>query len=191
MRLDRLDGPEIADPSPVRDGELVDEVAADERARMAVRSAIRQRMRTRGYTSAAALADDAGVSYNAVNEFLTGVRRWPRAGTRAAIEGALGWEPRTMDRLLGEALRPVAAEGITRTGVDRSPGLDPTSPEPPTENLDVVLSLPSGALEGLSEAEVREITAAAELAALERMREITRAAHSRRSVRDEGTARGA
>jgi transcriptional regulator with XRE-family HTH domain len=60
------------------------------------------------------LAEEAGLSFNTVAEFLAGKRDWPRSSTRRAIEGALGWAPGALERIASGSERGVL-------GPDRSP----------------------------------------------------------------------
>jgi DNA-binding CsgD family transcriptional regulator len=158
--------PEIAGHSPMRDSVPMDADEALRTERDAVREAVRARMRARG-VSTLELAEIAGVSYNTINMFLTGIRGWPRARSRAKIEIALGWQPGEMEKIarnvsngaqIDYRRQQVDTESVVSVHRDTNPH--------------VVLDFPPGALDGLSAAEVREVRAAAELAALQRMREI-------------------
>ena len=58
--------------------------------RQAAAAAVREAMQARGW-EAPQLAAKAGISVETVRDFLA-ARRWPRAGKRADMERALGWE---------------------------------------------------------------------------------------------------
>lgn len=97
------------------------------------------------------LADEAGVSYNTVNEFLTGRRAWPHPGTRRAIEAALGWSPGSIDRM--------ADPGSDQSGASQQP------------QVTVVMGFPAAVVEGATELELAEARARAEAAYLRTLRE--------------------
>lgn len=121
---------------------------------VAVREAVRDRMRVLGWSDAR-LAHEAGLSYNAVREFLTGKRDWPRARSRKLMEDALGWSGGTFERL--------AAGG--------DPGHVATSTPLRSEvagslTVEVVIGFPADLLEGTSELARAEARARAEAAYL-------------------------
>ena len=120
---------------------------------------MRDRIATLGW-SHQRLADEAGVSYNTVNEFLTGRRAWPHPGTRRAIEAALGWSPGSIDRM--------ADLGSDQSGASGS-GVSIESSQQP--QVTVVMGFPAAVVEGATELELAEARARAEAAYLRTLRE--------------------
>ena len=89
-----------------------------------VREAVRDRMRVLGWSDAQ-LANEAGLSYNAVREFLTGKRDWPRARSRKLMEDALGWSGGAFERLAaGADPGHVVTSAPLRSEVAGSPTVD-------------------------------------------------------------------
>lgn len=105
------------------------------------------------------LARVAGVDPATVGDFLNG-RRWPQPGNRHKIAVALGWAPEGIDLLV--------------RGEEPSGAGDHETVSAPTQDDDVLLSMPPGALDGLTPAEREEVVTAAKLSALTRAREIRR-----------------
>lgn len=130
--------------------------------------------------SALDLASEAGVSYNAVNEFLTGRRVWPQPRTREAVEAALSWSTGTLTRIAADADRVELADTPRSEGADSEGAITTRS---------LVVHWPQDAFEGLTDAERAEAEAAALAAGLERLREI-RQARAERAAAD-GGRRGA
>lgn len=123
--------------------------------REAAREAVRRRLGELGW-SVVRLAEEAAVSYNAVNEFLAGRREWPRSETRLALERALSWSPGALERIA------VTSEvEITRSS-DSVPDR--------ARSVHVLLDLPPEVVEGMTPAERAEAEAAAVASYLERVR---------------------
>jgi transcriptional regulator with XRE-family HTH domain len=121
---------------------------------VSVRLAVRERQRQLGWSDLR-LAEEAGLSYNVIREFLEGRRDWPRAKSRAAIERALGWGPGSFDR--------IAAGSDSTTPLDQGK-LRSESAE--SHQVSIILGFPAEVLEGASELAKAEARARAEAAYL-------------------------
>lgn len=132
----------------------------------AVRDAVRARMDLFGWSDAR-LADEAGVSYNAVHEWLMGRRDWPRASTRSGIEQALGWGPGSLARIANGTWGADVDEQVEqlRTVNDQIP--DATGQR-------VVLDFPADVIRGMSALDLATARANAEAAYLRTLREVRR-----------------
>ena len=133
--------------------------------RDAARDAVSARIATLGFTSLREFVSTSGVPYNNLHQFVSGKRDWPRRASRARIELALGWEPGELARV-AERAEAAEAEACDRRTFDGDAiivvGQSPK----------VVIDFPPGSLDQLSPAEIAEVRAAAELASLQRLREI-------------------
>ena len=142
----------------------------------AARAALRERMSALRL-SALDLAEVAGVSYNAINEFLTRRREWPRPKTRAAIERALSWEPGTLERIAAGAALP--ERGMSSVGGSYGPDSGPD------DGGLTMVNWPPDAFRGLTPTERAEAQAAALAAGLERLRQIRKERSVREGAADE------
>lgn len=128
--------------------------------RAAVKGAIEERLGVLGW-SPRRLSEEAGLGPNAVSEFLSGKRSWPRPATWRAIEKALGWGEGSVTRM--------AAQVTTTSTVSKTDGL---GDDPFTPGEHVVLDLPPGTNAGYSRSQVAEALAHAKAEYLRRLREM-------------------
>lgn len=131
---------------------------AIEPMREEARGRVRAALAEKGW-NVADLAREAKIDPGTIGDFLNGTR-WPQLATRQKIDRALGWWPGSIDFYARGQVPPSSADDENVGGADQDGG--------------VLLNLPAEALEGLDAMQRREVIAAAELAALERAREVRR-----------------
>lgn len=134
--------------------------------------AVRARLRELGWTQAK-LQDEAPAAEATIRDFLTG-KRWPRDQTLDRIDGALGWP-------LGSIAGIAEGAPIPRTE-DLRPAYSATGPGIHSVGRDldsIVVVMPDGWRDGLSDLEAAEIEAKVKLEALRLAREL-RADRTRR-----------
>lgn len=78
----------------------------------------------KGYPTAAALADAAGLSVRTVEIIEAGSRPWrPRDTTQAKIERALGWQPGSVERIVNGGRPRQAADPLLQRVIAAWPQL--------------------------------------------------------------------
>jgi transcriptional regulator with XRE-family HTH domain len=129
--------------------------------RVAVRESIGARLADLGWSNAR-LAEEAGLAFNTVSEFMRGSRDWPRASTRHAMERALGWSPGAMERIATGALAPEEHQALIRSA-------DSTANSAASHRI--VFEFPQEVTEGATPAALAEAEAQARVAFLRTLRE--------------------